>query len=117
LPEATVVDQLFFTNLQAFEDQMESFNLPPSWQKLTTDQHRRIVMKLMDQLDVSKKETRMKAARCILYLTQGCWAEVQSDQEQQVWTRSNVMLLYNLGVFQVFVELLNLEIEYVCFGI
>lgn len=90
---------------------MEAYSLPPSWQKLTEDQQRGMILKLMDQLDMSKKVSRMKACRCILYLAQGCWAEVQSDQEQQFWTRKNVMLLYEAGIFAEVVELLNLEIE------
>ncbi|GAB0091706.1 striatin-interacting protein 1 homolog [Sergentomyia squamirostris] len=101
----------FGRNVKAFEDQMEQFNLPPSWQKLSDDQRRSIMLKLMDQLDMSTKTVRMQAARCILYLAQGCWAEVQSDNEQHQMARSNVMLLYEFGVFSMFVELLSLEIE------
>ncbi|CAD7094173.1 unnamed protein product [Hermetia illucens] len=101
----------FQLNVQAFEDQMELYKLPPSWQKLPVTQRRSIIMKLLDQLDVSERQIRMRAARCILYIAQGCWAEVQSDQEQQQNTRENVLLLYELNVFAAFVELLNLEIE------
>lgn len=90
---------------------MEMNKLPPSWQSLNEKQQRDIMMKLMDQLDVSKKSVRMEAARCVLYLAQGCWAEVQSDSEQISYARTNVMMLYELGVFAAFVELLNLEIE------
>lgn len=81
------------------------------WQKLSESEQNGVILKLLDQLDMSKKSQRMKAARCILYLAQGCWVEVQSDQEQQMWARKNVMLLYSAGVFGAFVELLNLEIE------
>ncbi|KAI4478078.1 hypothetical protein M0804_012269 [Polistes exclamans] len=99
-------------NFKAFEDQMEWYKLyPPWWQKLDESQKKSVVHKLLDQLEVSNKQLRMKAARCILYLVQGCWAEVQSDKEQQEWTRKNVMLLYEAGVFPAFVELLNIEIE------
>lgn len=101
----------FQHNVKAFDDQMECYKLPPSWQKLTEEDQRGIILKLLDQLDMSKKSLRMKAARCILYLAQGCWAEVQCDQEQQVIARRNVMLLYDAGVFGAFVELLNLEID------
>lgn len=90
--------------------------MPPSWQKLNDEQRKCIVLNLMDKLEVSKKVTRLKACRSILYLVQGCWAEVQSDQEQQYWARENVKLLYTLGVFQGVVELLNLEIEYAIIG-
>uniref|UniRef100_A0A182W9R9 N1221 domain-containing protein n=1 Tax=Anopheles minimus TaxID=112268 RepID=A0A182W9R9_9DIPT len=101
----------FQYNVKAFEDQMELYKLPPSWQKLSESEQNGIILKLLDQLDMSKKSQRMKAARCILYLAQGCWVEVQSDQEQQTWARKNVMMLYSAGVFGAFVELLNLEID------
>lgn len=90
---------------------MEWYKLRPWWQNLTRSQHKSVIYKLLDQLEISNKQLRMKAARCILYLAQGCWAEVQSDKEQQDWTRTNVMLLYEAGIFPAFVELLNIEIE------
>lgn len=98
-------------NVKAFEDQMEQYNLPPSWQRLSVESKTSVVMKLLDQLEVSSKPLRMRAARCILYIAQGCWAEMQSDAEQQEWTTKNVILLYRLGVFSAFVDLLNIEIE------
>ena len=51
------------------------------------------------------------AMRALLYVAQGCWAEVQSDEEQASWARANVILLYRCGVFSAFLELLYLEIE------
>ncbi|XP_053974419.1 striatin-interacting protein 1 isoform X1 [Hylaeus volcanicus] len=101
----------FNANLTAFEEQMEWYKLRPWWQNLTEIQQKSVIQKLLDQLEVSNKQLRMKAARCILYLAQGCWAEVQSDKEQRDWTRTNVMLLYEAGIFPAFVELLNIEIE------
>ncbi|XP_031640439.1 striatin-interacting protein 1 homolog isoform X2 [Contarinia nasturtii] len=101
----------FHLNIKAFEEQMSLYKLQPSWQKLTEIQRKDVILKLLDQLDLSKKNLRMQAARTILYLAQGCFCEVQSDHEQQEWTRENVKLLYNMGIFPVFVELLNFEIE------
>ncbi|KAJ8977106.1 hypothetical protein NQ317_008452 [Molorchus minor] len=98
-------------NVKAFEDQMEFYNLPPSWQKLSVDQRNSVIMKLLDQLEVSNKRLRMRSARCILYIAQGCWAEMQSDTEQQQWARNNAMLLYQMGVFSAFTDLLNIEFE------
>lgn len=92
---------------------MELYKLRPWWQNLSEAQQKSVIYKLLDQLEVSNKQLRMKAARCILYLAQGCWAEVQSDEEQREWTRKNVMLLYEAGIFPTFVELLNIEITYV----
>ncbi|KAG5678005.1 hypothetical protein PVAND_007716 [Polypedilum vanderplanki] len=101
----------FQLNVKAFEDQMEMYKLKPLWQQLSKEQHISIILKLIDQLEVLDNTMRMKAARTLLYLAQGCWVEVQSDEEQQSLSRYNVMLLYRSGVFQAFIELLNLEIE------
>lgn len=98
-------------NVKAFEDQMDVYGLPPSWQRLTLDSRKSVIMKLLDQLEVSSKPLRMRAARCILYIAQGCWAEMQSDAEQQQWATSNAMLLYELDTFSAFTDLLNIEIE------
>ncbi|XP_072939385.1 striatin-interacting protein 1 [Epargyreus clarus] len=100
----------FQLNVKAFEDIMEEFNYPPSWQRLSAAQQRTVIMKLLEHLDVAVSEIRMRATRCILYLAQGCWAEMQSDAEQAHWARINIMTLYDMGTFAAFVELLNLEI-------
>ncbi|KAL3278807.1 hypothetical protein HHI36_016330 [Cryptolaemus montrouzieri] len=98
-------------NVRAFEEQMESYNIPPSWQRLSPENQQSVVMKLLNQLEISNKSLRMRSARCILYLAQGCWAEMQSDAEQLQWTRKNVMLLCKFGTFSAFTDLLNIEIE------
>lgn len=98
-------------NLKAFEDQMQQYGMPRGWQRLTDEQRKSVVMKLLNQLEVSSKSVRMRAARCILYIAQGCWDEVQCDAEQQLWTQTNVMLLYTMGAFTAFIDLLNIEIE------
>lgn len=99
----------FQLNVKAFEDQMEAFGHAPCWQKLSGDQQRNIIQQLVDQLEHTAREIRMKAARCVLYLAQGCWAEVQSDKEQYQLSRGNVMLLYEEGAYPAFIELLNYE--------
>lgn len=101
----------FHTNLDSFVDQMSLYHLTPSWQKMDLSTKKSIINKLLDQVEVSDRNLRMQAARCFLYIAQGCWAEVQSDKEQVQWTRENVLLLYDQGVFHAFVELLNSEID------
>lgn len=101
----------FQLNVIAFEDQMYLYNLNPNWQKQSVEKKRSVIAKLLDQMEVSDRNLRMQAARCFLYIVQGCWAEVQSDKEQMMCTRENVLLLYNEGVFHAFVELLNIEID------
>lgn len=51
---------------------MQEYNIQPQWQKLTVAQRRSVVLKLLDEVDLSQQELRMKAARCILYLAQVC---------------------------------------------
>lgn len=101
----------FALNEKAFEELMKEFELPQSWQKLTKIQQRSAIMRLLDRLECTNKVQRMKAARCILYIAQGCWAEMQSDAEQQHWTRVNVMLLYQMGTFSAIVDVLNYVID------
>lgn len=98
-------------NYKAFEEQMEQYNLVPVWQKHSIATRKSVIMKLLDQLEVSNKVVRMRGARCILYIAQGCWFEMISDTEQHQWTRANSILLYDLGVFGAFSDLLNIEIE------
>lgn len=90
---------------------MEIYHLLPNWKRLSVETRKSVMMKLLDQLESSVKPLRMRSARCLLYLAQGCWAEVQSDTEQQHWTRINSMMLFRLGAFALFTELLNIEIE------
>lgn len=41
---------------------MQSYDLRPVWQNLTIEQQKSIVYKLLDQLEVSDKQMRMKSA-------------------------------------------------------
>lgn len=43
---------------------------------------------------------------------QGCFVECQSDEEQQTNAKKNVLYLYKFGIYNIFVNLLNMEIEY-----
>jgi hypothetical protein len=66
---------------------------------------------MMEQTEVTSKEDRLSAMRGIFYIAQGCWLEFQSDSECFRVCSENVHLLYKAGVFSLFLELLNLEIE------
>ena len=46
---------------------------------------------------------------------QGCWGEVQSDQEQIEWCRKNCFLLLGSNAWSSCLQLLNIEIEWVMF--
>nr|CAG4640664.1 EOG090X01YQ [Eulimnadia texana] len=101
----------FQLNVKAFEDLMELFHLRPQWQILTIQERKQVLLKIADQLELCNKAARMKAARAVLYIVQGCWVEVQSDTEQLQWAKINSLLVYETGLFNSFIDLLNFEID------
>ncbi|KAK2726963.1 striatin-interacting protein 1-like isoform X2 [Artemia franciscana] len=101
----------FQLNLKAFEETMTEFGMTLQWMTASPNTRKTILMKLSDRLELTSKLLRMKAARAVLYIAQGCWGEVQSDAEQQEIARKNCILLYRNGIFHIFIELLNLEAE------
>lgn len=101
----------FQLNVRAFEDYMEYLKLKPCWRRLSDNEKRGVIIMLLDQMDAFDKNIRLKAARCFLYLLQGCWAECQSDVEQHHFTKDNVILLYKYGVFTSFMELFFAEAD------
>lgn len=98
-------------NLSSFEDQLEEFDMPQLWRQLSHNKRSSVILKILDQLELSDKTKRMKGARCILYIAQGSWLGIQSDTDQIKFAKENCILLYKLGAFNSFVDLLNLEIE------
>ncbi|XP_033106801.1 striatin-interacting protein 1 homolog [Anneissia japonica] len=79
------------------------------WTEIDYEARRMHVVHLLNNIDVAKREQRMKTAKAILYLAQGNFGEVSSEDEQMEWTRKNCFLLYECGALNVFVELLCLE--------
>lgn len=102
----------FKRNLAAYEGLLAKWAIPLQWQRLSPELRKSAILRLVNHLELSNKGLRAEAARALLYIAQGCWSEVQSDQEQQQWTRYNVSLLIKYGVFQAVVENLGLEIEF-----
>lgn len=45
------------------------------WTELTLEEQRSYVMRLLDALEVTDRDKRLKVARAILYLAQGAWAQ------------------------------------------
>ncbi|CAI9587313.1 unnamed protein product [Staurois parvus] len=80
------------------------------WLSLDAVQHRTQVMCLLDELEVVSREKRLSAARAILYLAQGVFGESENETDVLYWSRYNCFLLYQMGTFAVFLELLNMEI-------
>lgn len=111
------------------------------WPQLDTAQQKAHILRLLEGLEVVSRERRLRAARAILYLAQGehsaqlCprrvpggpraafadhippWAspgvfgDCESEGDVLHWSRHNSFLLYQLGTFSAFLELLSMEIE------
>lgn len=82
-----------------------------NWSQLDDRERDRAVLHLLDQVELTDRQERLQGARALLYLAQGCWEECQSDAECWDWTRHNIKLLYNHGVFSAFIALLAMETE------
>lgn len=107
------------------------------------------MMRLLDALEVTDRDKRLKVARAILYLAQGgcgqpsqcpfdhsqrnifvslralidqkgkrkknvspgVFDECDTEADVLRWSRSNVFLLHDMGIFTALLELLSMEIE------
>uniref|UniRef100_A0A8D0MI62 Striatin-interacting protein 1 n=1 Tax=Sus scrofa TaxID=9823 RepID=A0A8D0MI62_PIG len=101
----------FLMNRKCFEEDFRMHVTDKKWTELDTNQHRTHAMRLLDGLEVTAREKRLKVARAILYVAQGTFGECSSEAEVQSWMRYNVFLLLEVGTFNALVELLNMEID------
>uniref|UniRef100_A0A8B9W9F0 Striatin-interacting protein 1 n=1 Tax=Bos mutus grunniens TaxID=30521 RepID=A0A8B9W9F0_BOSMU len=101
----------FLMNRKCFEEDFRMHVTDKKWTELDTNQHRTHAMRLLDGLEVTAREKRLKVARAILYVAQGTFGECSSEAEVQSWMRYNTFLLLEVGTFNALVELLNMEID------
>uniref|UniRef100_A0A674N9V6 Striatin interacting protein 2 n=1 Tax=Takifugu rubripes TaxID=31033 RepID=A0A674N9V6_TAKRU len=92
------------------------FSPPPQarsrrWIELPAEEQRAYVMRLLDALEVTDRDKRLKVSRAILYLAQGAFDECDSEADVLRWSRHNVFLLYDMGIFTALLELLSMEID------
>ncbi|CAE1318121.1 Striatin-interacting protein 1,Striatin-interacting protein 2,Striatin-interacting proteins 2,Striatin-interacting protein 1 homolog [Acanthosepion pharaonis] len=100
----------FHQNLKSFEEIFASEGYK-QWTTATDTQQRKFVVFLQNELEVADMERRMSAIQSVLYLVQGVFGECETEENQQYWSKKNVYLLYDLGLFTSFVQLLHLEME------
>ncbi|KAK7814109.1 hypothetical protein U0070_020968 [Myodes glareolus] len=81
------------------------------WLELEEDAQKTYVMGLLDRLEVVSRQQRLKVARAVLYLAQGTFGECDSEVDVLHWSRYNCFLLYQMGTFSAFLELLHMEID------
>uniref|UniRef100_A0A8D3DGI1 Striatin interacting protein 2 n=1 Tax=Scophthalmus maximus TaxID=52904 RepID=A0A8D3DGI1_SCOMX len=75
------------------------------------EEQRAYVMRLLDALEVTDRDKRLKVARAILYLAQGAFDECDTEVDVLHWSRHNVFLLYDMGIFTALLELLSMEMD------
>uniref|UniRef100_A0A8C3RGU6 Striatin interacting protein 1 n=1 Tax=Cyanoderma ruficeps TaxID=181631 RepID=A0A8C3RGU6_9PASS len=101
----------FLLNRKCFEEDFRIHMRDKKWPELERTQHRTHAMRLLDGLEVTAREKRLRVARAILYVAQGTFGECSSEAEVQAWMRYNIFLLLEVGTFNALVELLNMEID------
>ncbi|KAL8222527.1 UNVERIFIED_CONTAM: Striatin-interacting protein 2, partial [Gekko kuhli] len=79
------------------------------WSELDASRQKAYVMRLLDGLEVVDRNRRLNMARAILYLAQGVFGECDTEAEVLYWARYNNFLLYQMGTFTAFLEMLNME--------
>uniref|UniRef100_A0A8D1MFW5 Striatin interacting protein 2 n=1 Tax=Sus scrofa TaxID=9823 RepID=A0A8D1MFW5_PIG len=104
-------NQEFTTNRRCFEEDFKTQVQGKEWLELEEDAQKAYVMGLLDRLEVVSRERRLKVARAVLYLAQGTFGECDSEVDVLHWSRYNCFLLYQMGTFSTFLELLHMEID------
>ncbi|XP_010081424.1 PREDICTED: LOW QUALITY PROTEIN: striatin-interacting protein 2-like, partial [Pterocles gutturalis] len=99
------------TNRRCFEEDFHAQAQGRRWLELDGAQQKAYVMRLLDGLEVVNRDKRLKVARAILYLAQGVFGDCDNEGDVLHWSRHNSFLLYRLGTFTAFLELLNMEID------
>ncbi|KAM6437403.1 striatin-interacting protein 2 isoform 7-T7 [Liasis olivaceus] len=100
----------FALNRKCFEEDFQIQAKGKRWSELDLTQQKTYVMRLLDGLEVVSRDRRLKVARAILYLAQGVFGECGTEAEVLYWARHNNFLLYQMGTFTAFLELLNMEV-------
>uniref|UniRef100_H0YUG6 Striatin interacting protein 2 n=1 Tax=Taeniopygia guttata TaxID=59729 RepID=H0YUG6_TAEGU len=98
-------------NRRCFEEDFHTQVPGRRWLELDRAQQKAYVMRLLDGLEVVNRDKRLRVARAILYLAQGVFGDCDNEGDVLHWSRHNSFLLYQLGTFSAFLELLNMEIE------
>uniref|UniRef100_A0A8C2V2T4 Striatin interacting protein 2 n=1 Tax=Chinchilla lanigera TaxID=34839 RepID=A0A8C2V2T4_CHILA len=101
----------FTANRRCFEEDFKIQVQGKEWLELEEDAQKTYVMGLLDRLEVVSRERRLKVARAVLYLAQGTFGECDSEVDVLHWSRYNCFLLYQMGTFSAFLELLHMEID------
>ena len=94
-----------------FEQTLTKYFKTVSWIDLTREQQRSFIYYLLEKCEVVSPQDRLDAARCFLYLAHGNYMYGIDEIDILQYSRANVFLMIEAGVFPAIVELLALEKE------
>ena len=93
-------------------DKTLSLKFPHSnWLNLSRTQQRTLLYYLIEKCEVVSHSDRLEAARSLLYLAHGNYMYGVDEQDIAQYSRANVLLMIEAGVFPAIVQLLALEKE------
>lgn len=84
---------------------------PHKWTDMDDTQRSNYILGALNRLDSSSRDERLVTARSLLYVAQGVFGECELEEDQVKWTRHNVFLMLECGVFPALIDLLLMEIE------
>ncbi|XP_041350194.1 striatin-interacting protein 1 homolog isoform X2 [Gigantopelta aegis] len=100
----------FTQNQLSFEELSQQRGIP-RWTVASDEIRKKFVVFLQNELDIADRMRRMKVVQAILYLAQGVFGECVCEDDQLEWSRKNVLVLYDTGLFMSFIQLLAMEID------
>ncbi|KXJ12237.1 striatin-interacting proteins 2 [Exaiptasia diaphana] len=81
------------------------------WVDSSTKVQQSYVCKILDRVESADLDTRTNSARILLYLVQGNFAEVTTEEDQISWSNKNVVMIYQLEGFNIITQLLQMEAD------
>lgn len=78
---------------------------------MTPHEKKTHVMRLLDQTEISNKQTRDEVYRSILYLAQGNFQECETIEEYNTNLVDNVLLLCECDTFNIFIDIFLFEVK------
>uniref|UniRef100_A0A8C4QEZ5 Striatin interacting protein 2 n=1 Tax=Eptatretus burgeri TaxID=7764 RepID=A0A8C4QEZ5_EPTBU len=79
--------------------------------QLDQDSQKLCILKLLNGLEVTNRDCRLRVTRAILYLSQGVFGECDTESDVLKSVRQNIFMLHKAGTFSALVDLLSMEID------
>uniref|UniRef100_UPI00358F4ADF striatin-interacting protein 1 isoform X2 n=1 Tax=Myxine glutinosa TaxID=7769 RepID=UPI00358F4ADF len=101
----------FALNRMCLEEEIKTFGKEVRWLQLDENSQMLCILKLLNGLEVTNRDCRLRVTRAILYLSQGVFGECDTESDVMKLVRQNVFMLLKAGTFSALVDLLSMEID------